>query len=181
MLPAAHLIAALAERARLAVAAVATALGLALSLAYASAVGWSWAAAWRDVRDPAWRAHPLDEARVPVRCVDALAGAPEGTRLFIPRLWASYAIFALPQARVFFDGRNLEYPREIHRAGGIVTAGAPGAGGILDATRTDVVIEAPGWDEQPGVRGGPWRAVHTEPRCVVYGRDPAATPPPAGR
>jgi len=154
----------------LAVTAAVLATGGALHLVYAAQIGWSNAEAWAILGDPRTAASHLDEGLIPIGCVERLASAPEGTRLFTLRMWASYAIWRLPQARVFYDGRNLEYGLDIHEAGARVWAGAPGAAEILDATGTNRVIARPGWNELPGVQGGPWRALAVGPRCAVFGR-----------
>jgi hypothetical protein len=171
VLPAGQVLLDLAPRARLGVAAGAAALGLALYVAYAADLGWSNAVAWASLRDPRYRTTHINDELIPARCVEKLAGSPAGTRLFTLRLWASYALWRLPEVRVFYDGRNLEYGIDIFEAGSQIWMGGPAAGRILDATRTDVVIAKPGWDQQPGLRGGPWRPVLIEPHCVVYERE----------
>ena len=173
VLPAGQVLLDLAPRWRLGVAAGATVLALVLYVAYAADLGWTNAVAWASLRDPRYPTTHLNDNLIPARCVEKLVGAPAGTRLFTLRLWASYAIWRLPEARVFYDGRNLEYGVDIFEAGGQVWMGSPVAERILDATRTDVVIAKPGWDQQPGLRGGPWRPVLVAPTCAVYERAPA--------
>ncbi len=159
-----------ARRDRLATAAVATAASLALGGVYTAELGWSPSAAWAAAKDPRYRAEHLDEARIPTACVDGLAGAPAETRLYTLRLWASYAIWRVPQVKVFYDGRNLEYGTEIAEAAAHVWTGGRNTRQILDASRTDAVIARPGWEALPGLLGGPWRASMTAERCAVFVR-----------
>jgi hypothetical protein len=172
--PAGQMLIALSRRDRLATGAAATALSLVLGSVYTWEIGWNNAAAWAAWRDARYRATHLDDTLIPTACIDRLADAPAGTRLFTLRLWASYAIWRVPQVKVFYDGRNLEYGTEIAEAGAHVWTGGPNARRILDATGTEVVIARPGWDELPGVAGGPWqaRATTAAERCTVFVRQP---------
>ncbi len=146
------------------------AISVGLSGLYARDSGWRSPAAWASGVAAAASGEGVDAHFVPTRCIDAISGAPEGTRVFTTRQWASYLVWRVPQARVFYDGRNLEYGVEGWAAGTEVITGGPGAQRILDASRTDVVIAGPGWIALPGLAGSEWTPVLEDPMCVVYRR-----------
>lgn len=159
-----------------AVDAACVGLSLLLGGAYARDSGWGTPQAWASGVAAAASREGVDPRFVPTRCIDAIGRAPEGTRVFTTRQWASYLLWRVPQAKVFYDGRNLEYGLEGWAAGTEVITGGPGAAPILDASRTDVVIAGPGWSALPGLAGTEWTPVLEDPACVVYRRRSALTP-----
>jgi len=145
-------------------------VALLLGGAYARGSGWGTPAAWASGVAAAASGEGVDPRFVPTRCIDAIGRAPDGTRVFTTRQWASYLLWRVPQSKVFYDGRNLEYGLGGWAAGTEVITGGPGAQRILDATRTDVGIAGPGWNALPGLGGSEWIPVLEDPLCVVYRR-----------
>jgi len=175
LLPAAQIAASLTawaadSRRRLPIDAGAVALGAALFVASAAIYSWTPLVSVRHFSSPDVRKHHLDAGLVPLECVDPLEQVPALTRVYALRMWASYIVWRLPYVRVFIDGRNREYPDAIHRQADEVFLGGTGALAILDDSRTDAVIATPGWGDQPGIRGGPWRAVVRGTNCELYVR-----------
>jgi hypothetical protein len=130
--------------------------------------GWSPVGAVARFASEEYRSSHLDRRFVPVECVDPLERIPSVQRIYALRMWASYVIWRLPEAKVFIDGRNREYPLAIHRMADEIWEGGPRALAYLDATGTDAVIADPGWGELPGVRDGPWQAAYVGESCAVY-------------
>jgi hypothetical protein len=137
---------------------------------------WSPALAWRNLSTRAYWTNPLHADSIPVSCTEKLAGVPAGTRVLAPRVWASWVILSVPQARVFIDGRNREYPLAIFRAANHVLAGGPGAPHLLSVTGTEWVIAEPAWGALPVIRASSWRPVFVDRACALY----APSPSPAG-
>ncbi len=120
---------------------------------------WSPGLAARQLSDRAYWSTPIAPAQVPVGAGRFLAALPWGSRVFTDRTWASWVIWRAPGVRVFIDGRNLEYPPDVHRAATEIWYGGPHALALLDATRTRWVLATPAWGVLPGIRTGPWRPV----------------------
>ncbi len=157
---------------RLAVTAAALVGALGLFVAYARAIAWSPRDAIAALGSADFRREHLSYHELPLACLGPLATVPDGTRVFTLRLWADYLVWAAPRARVFVDGRNLEYPVELHRAVREVWTGGPAALAILDATKTQLVLAGPEWGDLDGIRGGPWRRLLHAEHCALYARAP---------
>jgi hypothetical protein len=179
VLPLGRLLVALGGRAvspaRLAIAqGAAVVLAAAIFLRFAWVLGWTPGAALAIVASEEYRRAELDAGSLPVACVEALALTPSVTRVFTLRSWAGYVIWRLPHARVFIDGRNREYPPELHRAGARIWAGSEDALRLLDATGTEAVVARPGWNELPHVAKGGWELRARGPRCALFERSDRA-------
>lgn len=144
---------------------------------YLMGIGWSPAIFASQIFDRRYYSSHLDERDIPKACVEYVDARYRGTRVFTRRLWASYLIFGARQNRVFFDGRNREYPEYIQRAGQAVVLGAPAAAWILNTSHTDVVIGAPSWGAGNQALRRDWQAEFVGPSCAVFTRRERA---PAG-
>jgi hypothetical protein len=171
-----------AAHSRRALVAGGAALAAPAALALALWGLWSPAFAWRTLTSRGYWTHPLHAETIPLSCAERLAAVPAGSKILAPRLWASYVILRVPQARIFIDGRNREYPLAIHRAADNILGGAPAALHLLSVTGTDVVLATPEWGDLPGIRTGPWRRRFADRTCAIYARSPKdlrASPGPA--
>lgn len=132
-------------------------------LAWAAAVHWV-AAIGARVLSPSFFTQHVDELFVPVSCAEHVASMPRPVNVFTTRLWASYVLWRAPNARVFVDGRNREYPAWATEAAHDVAAAVPAALRALDESETDVVVLPPTW------RSESWRAVFVDRFCAVFVR-----------
>jgi hypothetical protein len=160
----------LAERRRTLVDAGAFVLACAVFAGFAHQIGWTFRLAATHFGSAAWWHGHLDERSLPVACMDELERAPPGTRVFADRGWGSFVAFAAPNVKTFIDGRNREFPLDLHRGAYEVVHGGPRARGVLDVTRTQLVLAPPGWDRLPGLRGSSWRPLFSAPGCAIYAR-----------
>ncbi len=161
-----------AARRRPALAAmVALALAALVHLPFVAAIGLSPA---RSVQTLTWSGHyqnHLNSARIPAACAAQLRrDAHRGKAVFAPRLWASYVIWAAPGVKVFYDGRNREYPEQVHWAGQQVEAAAPKAASVLESTKTDLVLERPGWGRGNTELRRKWRRLGGAKNCAIFTR-----------
>lgn len=170
LLPVASLTLEYAREARASLRAEILALGVgALSLtALLVGVHWTPGPAMEVLASPEWRSTHLIDEVLPVGCDPALAALPRGARVLTQRFWGGYVGWRAPQVLVFFDGRNREFPAVIHRAGGDMLAGAPNAGAILAASRTQWVLTFPSWAERPAVRAAGWHPIFIAERCALF-------------
>lgn len=181
MVPAADLALALVARAgagrrRDALDAAALAGGLTVMGAFCVAIGWSPAVAARAWSSPTYR-QGVDARNLPVECLAPGPPFVPGVRVLSSRLWSGYLLGARPEARVFVDGRNREYPAVLHRAANDVIAARPEAQAVLDASGTELVLAWPGWSDAPALRGSGWRPVRRGRNCALYARGPRPATP----
>jgi hypothetical protein len=87
---------------------------------------WSPALAARELTSARTCRKHLSPADLPLACDQALAQAPPGKHLLTSRVWASWVIWRAPWLRFFVDGRNLEYPADLHFAMSAALRGRPG-------------------------------------------------------
>ncbi len=161
-----------AARARTVALDVAATLAGALVFAvFCAQIGWTPAALGALSTARYWR-DSLDARSLPVACVPSIRALPRGARVFTSRQWASLVIFEAPQARVFIDGRNREYPVELHQIAGLMWRAAPLTLRALDVSQTTHVLAPPAWAAQPATRGGPWRATFLSEGCALFERAP---------
>jgi hypothetical protein len=131
--------------------------------------GWSPVGALRDLSSPGYWSEDVGRA-LPLDCMSSVVKAPAGTRLYTLRAWAGYVIWRAHDVKVFIDGRNLEYPIDLYRAGEEVWEGGAQAQSVLDTTQTQMVLAYPGWSSRLGVRAGGWTETRRGQRCAVFER-----------
>lgn len=133
---------------------------------------WSPALAARELTSMRYYREHLSAADLPLACDQALAQAPPGKRLLTTRVWANWVIWRAPWLRVFVDGRNLEYPVDVHFAMVAALKGRPGVQKFLDRSGTDLVLTTPGWLKLSGLAGAPWKRSFVGGGCALYARKP---------
>jgi len=161
---------------------MALAAAAALFLLFLRAVPWwSPALAARELTSTRYYREHLSPTDLPLACDQALAQAPPGKHLLTSRVWANWVIWRAPWLRVFVDGRNLEYPVDVHFAMSAALRGRPGVQEFLDHSGTDLVLTTPGWLKLPGLAGAPWKRTFAGPGCALYAKktDPKQGPAPA--
>jgi hypothetical protein len=157
-------------RRQLAAAACAGSVAVGIFTGFATVLRWTPQEAIAQLASPRYYRDHLNRLQLPIDCIDPLAGDARVRRVFTLRMWSNYVVWRLPQAKIFVDGRNREFPVELHRAGKQIWAGGPAALALLDASGTDTVIAPPHWGASPYVAGGPWRVTATGPGCAVFRR-----------
>jgi hypothetical protein len=142
---------------------------------------WSPALAARELTSTRYYREHLSPTDLPLACDQALAQAPPGKHLLTSRVWANWVIWRAPWLRAFVDGRNLEYPVDVHFAMSAALRGRPGVQEFLDHSGTDLVLTTPGWLKLPGLAGAPWKRTFAGPGCALYAKktDPKQGPAPA--
>ena len=82
-----------------------------------------------------------------------------------PMLTASWVLWPAPNARIFVDGRNREYPPWATHAAEEIAAGGPATRWMLEESGTELVLLPPSW-------AGPqtWHPIFTAPGCAVFSR-----------
>jgi len=125
---------------------------------------------FRELSLPWYYSTDLDYRLIPLSCADAIRRDHANTKVFTRRLWASYLIHAAPASRVFYDGRNREYPMEIHMAGREIETAGPNANALLDATGTDIVMAQPGWNRKNRLLQKKWIPAGSAPNCSIFVR-----------
>lgn len=144
--------------------------GAAVFAVFCAQIGWSPARGVRALTSAQHWRDSLDARSLPVACIPAIRALPRGARVFTSRLWASLVIYEAPQARVFIDGRNREYPAELHEIARLMWRAAPLTLRTLDVSETTHVLALPAWAEQPETRVGPWRASFRADGCALFHR-----------
>lgn len=137
---------------------------------FMASLGLSPAVTARQLTRAEYYATDFDLARLPLSCVERIRAAHPGKKLFSPRLWASYVIWAAPGTKIFYDGRNREYPLQAHRAGQAMEVGGPDAARLLDATGTDLVLAPPGWGRGNAPLMRRWARAGGAANCAVFVR-----------
>ncbi len=138
----------------------------AVTVAFLIGAQWTPAKALGQLSDREYYAEHLDEHVLPIACVDFIGQFAPAANIAAPRPWGNYVIWALPDAHVFVDGRNPEYPIEVHDAIDEITGPTPRASALLQATGTDVVLAQPGWGSSPFVAD--WITAAESSVCGVY-------------
>lgn len=162
------LVEAFAARRRAWVDAAALVLAVTLTVPFLRAVEWTPAIMADQLTDGGYWETDLDPQHLPLACTDFINTHHPEANLATFRHWGGYVIWAMPGTKVFIDGRNREYPIELHDAEAELWARTPRAAAILDATETDVVLTWPVWAEHPTLRH--WQEVYTGGNCAVFAR-----------
>jgi hypothetical protein len=157
-------------RRQLVVALTVCAVAAGVFVRFAAVLDWRPRQALAQLTSSTYLREHLNRLQLPIDCVESIAGDPGARRVFTLRMWSNYLIWRLPQARVFVDGRNLEFPLELHRIGQQIWEASPAALSLLEQSKTDTVIAWPGWGDSPWIAGRDWRQVAAGPVCAVFKR-----------
>ncbi len=111
-----------------------------------------------------WWSEHIDARFVPVACAEQLK-SDRKLKVFTTRLWASWVLWQAPNAQIFVDGRNREYPPWATRAAEEIAAGGPATKWMLEESGTEIVLLPPDWSGPE-----PWHRVFAAPGCAVFSR-----------
>ncbi len=117
-------------------------------------------------------------AGTPVKAVDWLRQQrlPAHTRLFHDMVYGSYLIWALPETRVFVDGRIELYPYDLWLRYRQIDRGENALAGLAELQATHALLSRAGQAKLIGVldaAGSGWRQVYADDVAVIFQRTSA--------
>jgi hypothetical protein len=120
---------------------------------------------------PWWRADAyVSRMRdAPRGITDALAGLPNGTRVFAHQAWASWFEYASPNVLVFVDSRIELFGEDVWDDYEEVALAGVRWKRALDRWAPDAIVAEAGWDIVPTLRADPsWRVAYEDADGVVF-------------
>ncbi len=110
-------------------------------------------------------------AGLPLGAVEYMkAQRPQG-EMFNSYNWGGYLIWALPEYRVYADGRTDLYGDELLGEWLQVANAEPGWESTLDLRQVDIVLLEPGWALSKLLPAAGWQLLYQDEHSVLFGHD----------